>query len=102
MTMKDHILAALREQFERWEELLASLSDEQIMAPQFDDNWSIKDVITHLWGWQQIFMSQMTAAILNREPEFSHIRSISKNCLPGYRSMGVGRLSNEYDTRLIL
>ena len=30
MNMKEHILAALREQFNRWEELLESLSEEQI------------------------------------------------------------------------
>ena len=36
MNMKDHILAALREQFERWEELLANLSEEQVVAPHFD------------------------------------------------------------------
>lgn len=32
MNMKEHILAALREQFDRWELLLMSLSEEQINA----------------------------------------------------------------------
>ncbi len=70
MNMKEHILTALREQFDRWEELLVSLSDEQITAPHFDYNWSIKDVIAHLWAWQQISIARMEAAVLNREPEF--------------------------------
>ena len=70
MNMQEHILTALREQFDRWAELLARLSDEQIMAPHFDYNWSIKDVITHLWAWQQISIARMEAAVLNREPEF--------------------------------
>ena len=48
MNMKEHILAALREQFESWEKLLTSLSEEQITAPHFDLDWSIKDVIAHL------------------------------------------------------
>ena len=69
MNMKEHILTALREQFNRLEELLASLSDEQITAPHFDDNWSIKDVIAHLWAWQQISIARMEAAALNRELE---------------------------------
>jgi len=69
MNMKEHILEALREQFNRWEELLASLSDEQITTPHFY-NWSIKDVIVHLWAWQQISIARMEAAGLNREPEF--------------------------------
>jgi hypothetical protein len=70
MNMKQHILAALREQFNRWEELLASLSTERITTPHFDDNWSIKDVISHLWAWQQISIARMEAAVLNREPAF--------------------------------
>lgn len=70
MNMKDHILAALREQLDRWEELLASLSDEEITAPHFDYGWSIKDVMTHLWAWQQISVARVQAAGLNREPEF--------------------------------
>jgi hypothetical protein len=70
MNMKDHILTALKEQFGRWEELLASMSDEQITAPRFDHNWSIKDVVAHLWGWQQISIARMQAAALNRELEY--------------------------------
>jgi hypothetical protein len=68
--MKEHILAALREQFDSWEELLGSLSEEQITAPHFDFDWSIKDVMTHLWGWQQISIARMEAGTLDREPEF--------------------------------
>jgi hypothetical protein len=70
MNMKDHILAALREQFESWEELLASLSREQITAPQFDLGWSIKDVIAHLWAWQQISIARMDSGVQYRKPEF--------------------------------
>lgn len=47
MNDKQGILLALREEFNRWEALLASLSEAQITAPQLADNWSIKDVITH-------------------------------------------------------
>jgi len=70
MNMKDHILAALREQFDRWEELLASLSVEQITTPRFDQGWSIKDVVAHLWGWQQTSIARLEAAGDDREPEF--------------------------------
>lgn len=69
MNMKEHILAALREQFDSWEELFASLSDEQITTPRFDYNWSIKDVIAHLWAWQQISIARMEGGLQHREPE---------------------------------
>ena len=45
MNMKDHILAALREQFNNLERLLASLSEEQTTTPYFDNNWSVKDIV---------------------------------------------------------
>jgi hypothetical protein len=67
--MKGHVLAALKEQFDRWEELLASLSEEQITAPHFDFDWSIKDVMAHLWVWQQISIARMDGGLNNREPE---------------------------------
>ena len=70
MNMQEHILAALSEQFARWDELLADLSTEQITAPHFDFDWSIKDVLAHLWGWQLISNARLEAAVLNRDPEF--------------------------------
>jgi hypothetical protein len=70
MNMKEHILAALREKFNSWEELLAGLREEQIIAPRFDLDWSIKDVIAHLWAWQQISIARMEAGVQDREPEF--------------------------------
>ncbi len=69
MNMKDHILTALREQFEGWEELLASLNEEQITAPHFDFDWSIKDIIAHLWAWQQISIARMEGGVHDQEPE---------------------------------
>jgi len=70
MKMKDHILTALREQFNRREELLASLSAEQITAPHLPSNWSIKDEIAHLMAWQQRSIARLDTALFNREPEF--------------------------------
>lgn len=70
MNMKEHILAALREQFDSWEELLASLGEKQITAPHFDFDWSIKDVMAHLWAWQQISIARMQAGAQDQEPEF--------------------------------
>ena len=70
MSMKDHILTALREQFNRWEELLASMSAEQIASLLLPSHWSSKDIIAHLRAWQQRSIARMEAARLNREPEF--------------------------------
>lgn len=70
MTMKEHILAALREQLNSWEALLSSLSEELIISPHFDFDWSIKDVVAHLWAWQQISIARIAGGLQDREPEF--------------------------------
>jgi hypothetical protein len=70
MNMKEHILAALREQFERWDELLAALREVEILAPHFDLDWSIKDVIAHLWAWQQISIARLEGGVQDGGPKF--------------------------------
>ena len=70
MTMQEHILAALREQFERWEDLLASMSEAEITAPLAPSEWSVKDVIAHLCAWQQRSIARLAAALDDREPQF--------------------------------
>jgi len=70
MNMKEHILTGLKEQFQRWEELLASLSAEQITARLLPSPWTTKDVITHLWAWQQRSIARLEAALFEREPAY--------------------------------
>lgn len=72
MTMKGHILAALREELERWEALLATLSEEQTTAPHLPSPWSTKDDIAHLRAWQQRSIARVEAALHEREPVFPH------------------------------
>ena len=52
MNMKNHILLALGEVFEQWNELLAGMSTAQAIAPDLPSNWSIKDTVAHLMAWQ--------------------------------------------------
>ena len=70
MNMKEHILQAMKEQFERWEEMLARMSEEQINRPLLPWHWSIKDNMAHLWAWQQRSIARSEAARLNLEPKF--------------------------------
>jgi hypothetical protein len=70
MSMKQHILAALRELFNQWEELLAGMNEEQITTPLLPSPLSSKDVIAHLMAWQQRSIARLESALLNRDPEF--------------------------------
>lgn len=70
MNMKDHILAAMREQFERWEELLGSMDEARLTTPLSPSEWSIKDNLAHLMAWQQRSTARMEAAHAEQEPQF--------------------------------
>lgn len=70
MTMQAHILAALREQFDRWEALLGSLTEAQLSAPHPATHWSIKDEIAHLRAWRLRTLARLEAALADREPIF--------------------------------
>jgi hypothetical protein len=69
MYMQRHNLTALREEFDQWENVLARLSEGQIAAPHFG-SFTVKDIVAHLWAWQQITLARVEAAGHNREPEF--------------------------------
>ncbi len=68
MNDKSQMLAMLKEEFNNWEELLANLDEDQIVAPQLPGNWSIKDVMAHLMAWQQLSIARLEAALNDREP----------------------------------
>lgn len=69
MYMKTHLLAALREEFDHWERVLAGLEEAQITAIPQPGELSLKDEIVHLWAWQQRSIARMTAALTNTEPK---------------------------------
>jgi len=68
MNMQEYILMALRELFDRWEELLASLDEAQMVAPLLPSPWSIKDEVVHLWAWQQRSIARLEAALSDQTP----------------------------------
>ena len=70
MTDKTQIIKKLRDEFNRWDALLAGLTEAQITAPNLPENWSTKDVIAHLWAWQLRTLARTESARHNRPPEF--------------------------------
>jgi hypothetical protein len=70
MYSKTRILNLLKEEFTGWEELLANLSEEQIIASDHTSNLPVKDVVAHLRAWQQISIARLEAAQKNEVPTF--------------------------------
>ena len=70
MNMKEHILAAMREQLDQWEGLLAGLEEKRITAGELADGLSVKDLVAHLMAWQQRSIARIEAALEEREPVY--------------------------------
>jgi len=70
MNDKQQILTALQAVFSRWQELLVSLNDEQLTQPLIPSTWTVKDVVAHMWSWQQASVARAEAALHGREPDY--------------------------------
>jgi hypothetical protein len=53
-----------------FQDLFESLNTEQLTAPSFDQDWSVKDIVNHLWGWQQVTLARLNAGVQDGEPAF--------------------------------
>lgn len=67
-TDRQQLNRKLKEEFDRWEALLSSLSEEQVSARVMPSDLSIKDVVAHLMAWQQRTIARLESALHNREP----------------------------------
>lgn len=71
MNDKAQLLAMLRDEFNRWDALLNSLPEEQVTPRQLPGGLSIKDVVAHLWSWQQRSVARIQAALNGTQPVLS-------------------------------
>jgi hypothetical protein len=70
MNEKQQILDDLVKIFKQWQVLLASLSYAQILAPMAPSSWTIKDLVAHLWSWQQASVARAVAALSGQQPRY--------------------------------
>jgi hypothetical protein len=68
MESKEELLTQLTDVYTRWEEKLASLTEDEIITRHLPSNLSIKDVIGHLRAWQQRSIARLEAALNGKEP----------------------------------
>lgn len=69
MDDKARALAASREAFNQWKNLLGSLREPELIAP-LPGGLSVKDVVAHLRAWQLVTIARLEAAQFGREPVY--------------------------------
>lgn len=70
MNMKEHILTAMMDEFNNWENLLQTMGKDKVMLPLEPSTWTTRDVMAHLMAWQKRSIARMEAALENRLPDF--------------------------------
>jgi len=65
---KSELLNWFQEECQRWELLLAAIGPKRMNQPGVSGEWSMRDIVAHLTGWQQKLAAQMQAA-LDGQPE---------------------------------
>jgi hypothetical protein len=63
MVTKADILDALQEKQQRWEALLEEVGPERMEQPGVNGDWSMKDIVAHLTGWNRRVAANMEAAL---------------------------------------
>ena len=51
---KNELLANIRRERATLDALVTSLSEAQMIAPELDAGWSVKDVLAHITAWEQL------------------------------------------------
>ena len=64
------LLEHLHDEFGAWERLLGGLDDERLHAPRSGAGWSIRDVVGHLTGWQEVTLARLRATTIGGAPVF--------------------------------
>ena len=65
---KSELLNWLQEEYHQWEAFLDQIGATRLDQPGVNDDWSMKDIVAHLTGWNRWLVDRLRAAG-RREPE---------------------------------
>ena len=65
---KSELLNWLQEEYQQWEALLDQIGPARMDQPGVNGDWSMKDVVAHLTGWNRWLVARLQAA-QRHEPE---------------------------------
>ncbi len=69
---KQQLMNKLEQAWESFKESYAGLSDEQLVEPGVTENWSVKDIIAHVSGWEEEALKYLPGILQGiRPPRYS-------------------------------
>jgi hypothetical protein len=63
---KPQLLTWLMEEQQKWELLLAAIGDKRMDQPGVNGDWSMRDIVAHVTGWQRWLVTRLQAAAEGR------------------------------------
>jgi hypothetical protein len=68
---KKELIAMMKDVFEGWEAELAKHAVDWITTPgHVEKDRSVKDIVAHLTGWQQVSVARLEAALKDKDPHY--------------------------------
>ncbi len=110
---KIHLLAESQKEFEALEEFGADLKPNEMTRPGALGEWSVKDVLAHLYEWQQMFFRWYEAGLRGEKPavpaegyKWSQLPALNQKIFETYRDYPldevVGLLRSSHDKTISL
>ena len=65
---KSELLTWLQEEYSKWEALLDQIGPARMGQPGVNGDWTMKDIVAHLMGWNRRLVNHLQAA-QHGEPE---------------------------------
>lgn len=59
---KPELISWLQAEYRQWEAFLEQIGPERMEQPGVTGNWSIKDIVAHLTGWNRWLVARLNAA----------------------------------------
>ncbi len=73
---KEELLASIRRDRALLDALVASLSETQIVAPELEEGWSVKDAVTHISVWERRCAGWLEDVARGTTPERPEVRDV--------------------------
>ncbi len=92
--IKAQLIAASEKEYAALEKLLASLTPDQMIRPPALGEWSVKDVLAHLYEWQQMFFHWYQTGLRGEKPavpaegyKWSQLPALNQHIYETYRDL---------------
>lgn len=99
------IIERIHTERRRLEKNLALLSDEDILEPGVIGEWSVKDILAHLFDWEQRFLGWYEAGLGGEVPEipapgikWSQLRILNQQVFEKHRNRRLEDVRTEFQS----